>query len=293
MTFDPKNLKQLYIPKQNASKGENGKLLIVGGSHLFHAASLWSLTVASRIVDMVFYASVKENNEIVNSLKKEFRNGIVIRRNDLDHYAKEADCILIGPGLMRINNSELTIQNSELNLENINTLKDEGEQTLYLTKYLLSNYPSKRFVIDAGALQMLYPDFLLNLSKMPILTPHKGEFERLLGKTPDVNNIQEFSKKYNCVVLLKGEKDLIVSPTEQLEITGGNPGMAKGGTGDVLAGLVAGLYTQNENSFLVACASSFINKKAGDQLFKTMGFYFNASDLANEIPKVMKKYLLD
>ena len=319
------DLKNIYIPKDNSHKGQNGKLLIVGGSHLFHAASLWSLTIASRIVDMVFFSSVDENNQITIDLKKEFRNGMVIPRSEIDHYAKEADCILIGPGMMRTESQPLTLNRQPLTLNDINQLTDEGEQTFYLTKYLLEHYPTKRFVIDAGALQMLNPDFLLNLSKMPILTPHKGEFERLLrnhelGKKVGVTSVEgypdsaqengmsehwregntwqnpdmvkAFAKKYNCIILLKGEKDLVASPTKEVEIPGGNAGMTKGGTGDVLAGLTAALYAQNENPFLAAVSSSFFNKKAGEELFKSVGYYFNSTDLANEIPKVMKKYLL-
>jgi len=63
-------LKKLYIPPPDSHKGQNGKLMIIGGSHLFHAASLWALEVASRIVDMVFYSSVPENNQIVKKTKE-------------------------------------------------------------------------------------------------------------------------------------------------------------------------------------------------------------------------------
>jgi len=59
-----------------------------------------------------------------------------------------------------------------------------------------------------------------------------------------------------------------------------------------LAALIAGLYCKNEDPFLVASAGSFINKKAGESLFARVGYYFNASDLVDEIPKVMKEQLL-
>ena len=62
-------LKQIYIPAGDSHKGQNGRLLVIGGSRLFHAASLWALEVASRIVDLVHYSSVEENNEIVQHLK--------------------------------------------------------------------------------------------------------------------------------------------------------------------------------------------------------------------------------
>jgi NAD(P)H-hydrate repair Nnr-like enzyme with NAD(P)H-hydrate dehydratase domain len=72
---------------------------------------------------------------------------------------------------------------------------------------------------------------------------------------------------------------------------GGNAGMSKGGTGDVLAGLVAALVCKNE-PLMAAISGSFINKKAGDELHKTVGPFFNSTDLANQIPKTMGKLLL-
>ena len=68
--------------------------------------------------------------------------------------------------------------------------------------------------------------------------------------------------------------------------------MTKGGTGDVLAGLVASLACKND-LLLSAKVGSFLNKKAGEYLFEKMGYYFNSTDLVNEIPVVMKKYILD
>ncbi|MCL4419259.1 hypothetical protein M1146_04110, partial [Patescibacteria group bacterium] len=201
--FDKSLLKQLYRPSLSSHKGQNGKLLIVGGSHLFHSASLWSLQVASHIVDMVFYSSVPENNRIVEEAKGEFRNGIVVRRNDLDNYIKEADCILIGPGMVR---SEQKIEDTGYqigSLEEIDKIENEGIQTYYITKYLLNKFNDKKFVIDAGALQMLNPEWLLNLEETPILTPHKKEFERLFGENVDTADegilekiVEKYSQKY-------------------------------------------------------------------------------------------------
>ncbi|NTU74163.1 hypothetical protein HGB07_08560, partial [Candidatus Roizmanbacteria bacterium] len=88
---------RLYIPGPSTHKGQNGKILIVGGSQLFHAAILWSAETASHFVDMVHFASTEENNEIFLSLKKIFRNGIIVPRTNIDLYAKEDDVILIGP----------------------------------------------------------------------------------------------------------------------------------------------------------------------------------------------------
>jgi len=321
----------------DSHKGQNGRLLLIGGSHLFHAASLWSLTVASRIVDLVHFASVPENNAIVHECKKEFRNGIVIERKDIEEYIQEDDVILIGPGMNRTQKTQITNYKLQItNLSELDEIGDEGEQTQQLTHYLLQKYPEKQWVIDAGSLQMLS---LADIPPHAILTPHHKEFEGLMEKSeitsalvgndiqneqgvgevahsnsrvlqsfvstqaPSVKNsnltvlpvtmidqVQAFAKKYQCIVLLKGQVDIVSDGEKIVEITGGNAGMTKGGTGDVLAGLISALATTND-PFLATCAGSFINKSAGDALYTTVGPYFNATDLANEIPKVMGKII--
>lgn len=293
--FNSSILTSLYHPPADSHKAQNGKVMLIGGSHLFHAASLWSLQIASRIVDMVFYVSVDENNEIVNTSKKEFRNGIVIPRANIKEYIHEADSILIGPGMVRTSEKLKTSEDYELrSLEELDEMENEGLQTFYLTKYLLKKFPDKKYILDAGALQMMRPEWLLQLAETPILTPHKGEFERLFDVTLDdtnENNVDIVSQKaseLHSVILLKGVVDVVCSENEIVLVRGGNSGMTKGGTGDVLAGLVASLYSKNP-AFLSATSASYINKKAGDSLFEKVGYYFNASDLADEIPKIMKE----
>lgn len=268
--FDPSLLKKLYIPNPSSHKGQNGKLLIIGGSKLFHSASLWPLMIASRIVDMVFYSSTPENNEIVQKAKEEFRNGIVVPRGRLEDYVEEADCVLIGPGLPRVDGKEAG-----------------DDDTKELTERLLTKYPDKRWVIDGGSLQTINPDLI---PRNAILTPHPKEFEMLFGNVQD-GMVEEMAKKYRCIILLKGEVDIVCSVTNCVQIAGGNAGMTKGGTGDVLAGLVASLYCKNE-AFLSAVCGSYINKKAGERLSEKVGLYFNASDLGSEIPSVMKELIV-
>lgn len=268
--FDSANLKDLYIPLPDSHKGQNGKLLLVGGSKLFHAASLWPLTVASRMCDMVFYASVPENNELVQRAKEEFRNGIVISRSKIEDYIQEADCILIGPGLPRDSGEE-----------------EGDDDTRVLTERLLQKYPDKKWVVDGGSLQVISPEIL---PKGSIVSPHFGEFQKLFGIERSEESVVEMAKKYEIVILAKGQEDIVASKDESMLIPGGNAGMTKGGTGDVLAGLVAALFCKND-AFLSACAGSYINKKAGESLEKRVGIYFNASDLAGEIPLVLKNIL--
>jgi hydroxyethylthiazole kinase-like uncharacterized protein yjeF len=295
-------LSSLYLPSKSSHKGQNGRLMIIGGSKLFHSASLWAFKVASRIVDLVHYASVPENNRIVEKLNEEFRDGIVVSRKDIEYYIKEDDVILIGPGMVRAESTKVASNRlSVISLEKILEIEDEGVQTYYLTKYLLKKYPKKKWVIDAGALQMMD---LADIPKNAILTPHRREFEFLKFKIHNAkikNTIQNakleeqvkiFAKEYSCTVLLKGEKDYIEDEFRCEEITGGNAGMTKGGTGDVLAGLVASIYCKNDAYTAAICASVF-NKKAGEDLYKKMGYWYNASDLADQIPKTMKKLILE
>lgn len=288
-SFDKHILQQLYVPASNSHKGQNGKLLIIGGSHLFHAASLWALTIASRVVDMVFYSSVPENNEIVLRAKEEFRNGIVIPRSDIESYIQEADCILIGSGMLRSDKS-ISHDHVARTLEDITAIADEGEQTYWLTKYLVEKYPQKKWVIDAGALQMMEKSWLVPLAGNTILTPHKKEFAMLFAMEETNEAIAAMAAEYNAVILTKGKVDVVCSKDTCVQIPGGNSGMTKGGTGDVLAGLVAALACKNE-LFIAAVAGSYFNKKAGEKLAQTVGPYFHASDLTQVIPQVMKEEL--
>lgn len=296
----PKEILQIKKPQKESHKGQNGRLLIIGGSKLFHAASLWSLTVASRIVDLVHYSSTPENNAIVHDLKTEFRDGIIVPREEVDAYIEEDDCILIGPGMVRTEGvqAESGRRKAE-SLKDIEKIEDEGMQTAVLTNYLLAKYPKKQWVIDAGALQMMEPSLT---PQHAILTPHRREFEQLklsvkrkaLSVKFETLELKEqvklFAQEFNCIVLVKGEVDIVSDGSRIMEIAGGNAGMTKGGTGDVLAGLIAGLSCMND-PWVATVAGSYINKAAGDSLFKKVGVYFNASDLASEIPKVMNQLL--
>ena len=267
--FDGSQLKNLYKPDPLSHKGQNGKLLIIGGSKLFHSASIWAAEVASRIVDMVFYSSIDENNEIV---KGKFQNGIVVPRIKLEHYINEADTILIGPGLPREEGVE-----------------EGDDDTKDLTENLLKNYPDKKWVIDGGSLQVIKPDIL---PKNSIITPHHQEFEILFGMKGTVESSSDMAKKYGITILLKGPIDIVCNINECFEIVGGNAGMTKGGTGDVLAGLVASFYCKN-GPVLSASAASFVAKKSAEKLSEKMGTFFNATDLANEIPEVLKSLLTE
>ena len=286
-------LDKLVLPSDKSHKGQNGKALIIGGSTLFHAASLWAAEVASHFLDMVHYSSTEENLEIFSKLKTIFRNGIVVHKKDILEYVKEDDAILIGPGMVR---SESAFQN-ESDFNNIIALTDESSYSFAITQYLIEHFPEKKFVFDAGALQMMDKELLKQLHQKAIITPHQGEFERLFGR--DVTSlsleektevIKEYAKEYNCVILLKAIVDIISDGSETVIIEGGNQGLTKGGSGDILAGLTTSLYTKND-AFTSAVVASFLVKGAADELKIEKGYWYNMINLIEKIPEVLTKSL--
>ncbi len=256
----PKDFKKLYKPPKDSHKGENGRLLIIAGSEMYHGASILPLKVASRIVDLVYFSSIPRNNEIVNRMKSDLTDFITIPRIKLWKYIEKVDCILIGPGM------------------------GKGWRTRRITRKTLKKYPKKKKVLDADSLKVIKPELL---NKNCIITPHLKEFEILFKLKPNEKNAKKMAKKYGCVIILKGVEDLICSSEKCKINTTGNEGMTKGGTGDVLAGLISALACKND-LFLAACVGSFINGKAGDRLKKEVSNYYSAFDIAEEIPKTMK-----
>lgn len=269
---------KLYLPPPSSHKGQNGKVLVIGGSSLFHSASIWAAETASHFVDMVHYSSTEENNEIVLSLKKKFRNGMVIHQKDIENYIKEDDAILLGPGMIRGKTKEATY-------------------TRELTQRLIQDFPNKKFVFDAGALQMMDKEWLKLLKVRPILTPQTKEFESLFAQSihqmtveQKASVVAEKAKKYNCAILLKTVVDIISDGEEVFIIEGGNPGLTKGGTGDVLAGLAVNFFAKN-NAVISAVLSSYILKKSADRLFLDKGYWYNINDIIDAIPRVLSALL--
>ena len=306
--MNPPNIK-LYKPAKDSHKGQNGKLLVIGGSKLFHSSIFWSADTASRIVDLVHLTSpANENNQIFRKrLKEKFWNGIVTDWKDVEEYIQEDDCVLIGPGMVR-SDPNLRMHPNVPNSDNSDDYSDysdrakqlenlgKEDKTRDIVNYLLKKYPDKKWVIDGGALQEVEPELI---TESCILTPHRKEMAILMNKFSIFNlqfsinlqldnltienQVKLIAKTLRCTILLKGVVDIVCSGEKCTKIAGGNPGMTKGGTGDVLAGLAAALYAKND-SWTAATMASYINKKAGDNLYKRVGPYFNAEDLVKEAP---------
>jgi NAD(P)H-hydrate epimerase len=146
----------------------------------------------------------------------------------------------------------------------------KGKKTQVLVKELLERFVCP-LVFDADAINIISEnkDWLKLLPQNSILTPHPKEFERLVGKSKSDAEVFEkaiqFSKKFQVFLVLKSAHTLICFPNGNVYFNStGNPGMAKGGSGDVLTGLITGLLAQGYSSGNACIIGAYIHGLAGD-----------------------------
>jgi hydroxyethylthiazole kinase-like uncharacterized protein yjeF len=293
--FDPLNLKDLFRPAANSGGEDNGQITIIGGSSLFHGAPILALKTASRVVDMVFFSSPEAGiGKIAEEARSKLMSFIWVPWEEVGAYIEKSNAVLIGPGFMRYKSEQRTE-----NKEQSEDIDKAGKITRGITERLLERYLNKKWVIDAGSLQVMDPEWIPSGA---IITPNRKEFELLFGERvkdlpvgkagQESGRVEEMVKKkaqdYDCVIVLKGPETIVASDDGCVIVRGGNAGMTKGGTGDVLAGLTVALLAKNE-PFLAAASASYIAKVAADELFKKVGVNYNADDLADAIPETLRK----
>lgn len=272
--FDKKSLKKLYKSPKDSSGEENGQVTFIGGSELFHGPPVFILKTISRIVDMVFFASpYVPNRDVAANLKSHVGSFIWVPWGEVGKYIEKSDACLIGPGFMRFS-SEKTPHG-----ERYHKCDTACKKSRTITKRILTKYPKKRWVIDAGSLQVMDHEWI---PENAILTPNIKEFGYLF---PNMSP-REAAGAHKCTIVVKGPSTNVCGPKTCVEVKGGNPGLTKGGTGDVQAGLTVALMAKNE-AFLAASAAAYIVKAAADYLEKSVGTYYNADDLADAVPLVM------
>ncbi len=289
--FIAEDLRKLWVPRVDSQGEDNGQVTIIGGSSLFHGAPILSLKTASRIADMVFFASPEPSlAEVVAQIKVGLSSFIWVPWKDLGKYIEKSDAVLIGPGLMRFK-KEGSASQKEMDL-----LDGAGRETRKLTRDLLSKFPHKKWVIDGGSLQVMDPAWI---PKEAIVTPNRKEWEilnssvlrdplSLIKEEEGGSSIEEFAKRHHCVVVQKGAVGYVSDGETTYEIDGGNAGLTHGGTGDVLAGVIVGLLAKNP-PLLAAAAGSLVVKKTAEELAARVGYNFNADDVAEKVFEVMKQ----
>lgn len=184
------------------------------------------------------------------------------------------DALAVGPGLSR------------------------NSQTQKLVLKLLLSV-RRPLVLDADALNALIGK-LATLNKIKaavVITPHPGEMARLLAlsiaqvQKNRIKIAKSFAKKYNLVIVLKGHRTVVAGRNGATYINKtGNPGMASGGCGDVLTGIIASFLGQGINPFEAAKSAVYVHGLAGDVVAKVKGkASLVATDLLNKLPQVLKK----
>ncbi len=270
-----------FIPERKASsrKGDNGKVLVVGGSYIYHGAPILSSLAALRTgADLVYTAVPKINAQATRAISP---NLIVIPLADskltrgavnklLGQIPSDLDSATIGMGLA---------------IQDVEALK-------ILVHSLLDR--DVRLSLDASALVSSVLPLLVNQNV--VVTPHTGEFKKLFGEIPSISmkerivTVEKFAKKHSLTILLKGFTDIISDGNTTFLNVKKTPAMTVGGTGDVLSGIVAGLLARNRNSLGAAAAAAYINGQAGKLVQKKLGLHMTATDLLDVIPNAFKPF---
>ena len=150
-------------------------------------------------------------------------------------------------------------------------------------------------VLDADGINAIaaHKDILQQAAQPVVLTPHAGEFARLSGiRQAEPAQLTQFAQEQRCILLYKGHRTLIAAPDGTLYRNhSGNPGMAKGGSGDVLAGMLVSLCGQGIPPLQAACAAAWLHGRAGDLAANTLSEYgMTPSDMLRLLPMLLKRY---
>lgn len=144
-------------------------------------------------------------------------------------------------------------------------------------------------VVDADGLDALDDGLLSRHGARMVLTPHAREFLDLSGKEATRANVAAYARRHGTTVLRKGAVDVVAGPALARESRGGHPAMTKGGTGDVLTGIVAALLSKGAPPFEAACAASHLSKAAGEVAASVRSYGATAVDVAEAIPAVVAR----
>ncbi len=249
----------------NSHKGDNGKVMIIGGSQMFHGAPILSALAAEHSgADLIFpfippCQAESAKSHSLNFIIQTFNENILTSKDVKSIYnmSKKMDAVVIGPGL------------------------GTDPKTKRAVKSLL-NHLSIPTIVDASAIfyTNTYP-------KTTVLTPHRGEFKEMTGDDPTEKNVQKWAKHLKVTIVCKGPEDIIADRDEIAINKSGNSFMTVGGTGDVLSGFIGGLIAQGMEPFDAGKYATRLLGKTAESLTELQGS-FRAFDLASGISGMMK-----
>lgn len=197
----------------------------------------------------------------------------LLAEKEVMNFSEKATCLAVGPGISQNRETQALVRN-------------------------IVDKVNKPIVLDADGINAFtgHAGALLKAAGALILTPHPGEMARLIEK--DVAEVQnnrknialEFAHKYNIILVLKGHETVVAAPDGRLYVNEtGNAGMATGGTGDVLTGIIASFVGQGMDAFSAAIAGVYFHGLAGDIAVKEKGpLSLIATDILNKLPEVLK-----
>lgn len=253
-----------FLPDRdnNAHKGDFGKILLLCGSEGYTGAAALAAMGALRCGAGLVYLGVPRSIYAIEAVK--LTEPIVFplpeAEGKLSAHAllkilamlSSMDAVLIGPGLGQSEGTRLVIR----------TVLEEAKCPV---------------VLDADGINGIcrHRDILRERHYPTILTPHAGEFARLGGDAAGDRqaSAESFAREYGCILLLKGHHTVVTDGEESYVNQTGNPGMAVGGSGDVLAGMIAGLLGQGLPPLMAAACGAWLHGAAGDLCAEKLGQY--------------------
>ncbi len=250
------------VPEKHGHKGQNGRLLILAGWEYSGAGCMSAEAAEVSLVDLITVL-VPENKQWIFSTKLNDQMVGSYNIQNMNNQLERSTAVLSGPGM---------------------GISDQSEEAVMMVVK-----SGKNAVFDADAIHIISRNRDI-INKNMIFTPHGEEFRVLTGKEPTRENAVNFCKEHGCTIVLKGPTDIITDGTRTMTCTGGSPRMAMGGTGDILAGMIAGFLARKMDPFRAGVLGLFINKKNGENLEKISSYWFNTYDLINNLGKTMKEF---
>ena len=259
------------VSKKDSHKGQNGRLLIIGGGPYIGAPVSSALSALRVGVDLVTVATPKTSFVPIASMSPAYMvkqlTSDVLCMDDVPLILKmseNVDAVLIGPGL------------------------GLDEKTIDAVRELVQRLEIPT-VIDADGITAIANN--IPRGKDLIFTPHGKELIRLIDNPSD-DSLYDFCSMYGTVVR-KGPVDLIYCSSKSRKNHTGCPAMTVGGTGDVLSGIIAGLRSKGMDSFDAACLGTHICGLAGERAFSEHSYGMTSVDVTDEIGHVLKERLHD
>lgn len=264
--------------REDAHKGDFGKILLLCGSTGYTGAAALATMGALRSGAGLTYLGVPESIYAIEAVK--LTEPIVFPLPDIDGMLADES---LAPILQKLPQMDAVLVGCGLG-------QSEGTRNVVMCLLREAKCP---VVLDADGINLLskHMDILRERHYPTILTPHEGEFRRMGGliRSSRIDAAVDFAAQYGCVLCLKGHQTVITDGKTCYVNPTGNPGMAVGGSGDVLAGIIVSLCGQGIDPVHSAACGAWLHGSAGDACAERLGQYgMLPTDMLEVLPRLMK-----